>query len=549
MWVLALSLLMAVAANLLRQPVIIGFVVVGVLVGPFWLDLVHSKEETWDLLSTLGISLLLFLVGLKLDVAVIKETGGVALAVGLGEVVFTSVLGLGIALALGLSLVPAIYVAVALTFSSTIIIVKLLTDKREIDSLHGRVSIGLLIVQDIVVIVVMIGLSTLVGQDASSNVMRDLLMVVGKGAGLLAAVALLMRFVLSRVFNTLAMPVETILLGAIAWAAGLALIAQELGFSREIGAFIAGVAVASTPAKDLLASRLVSIRDFLLLFFFLTLGASLEVSLIGRQIGPAIVLSLFVLIGNPLIVMTIMRFMRYSKRTGFLTGLTVAQISEFSLLLGALGVQVGHITGDTLGLITLVGLITIGASTYIIVYSHQIYVRLAPFLDIFNGAQGGAESSSGLAQESQRYSAIVFGMEAYGLAIAKGLQDRGDRILCVDFNPASVKEAGLAGMSVRWGEADDADFIRTLPLGITLWVVSTIPLGSTNLRLMQLARDSGFEGRFAFFARDEQTVQAYRRANVDLLLEPYRDAALMAVQEILRELPNEPNTHSDPSMD
>lgn len=389
MWVLALSLLMAVAANLLRQPVIIGFVVVGVLVGPFWLDLVHSKEETWDLLSTLGISLLLFLVGLKLDVAVIKETGGVALAVGLGEVVFTSVLGLGIALALGLSLVPAIYVAVALTFSSTIIIVKLLTDKREIDSLHGRVSIGLLIVQDIVVIVVMIGLSTLVGQDASSNVMRDLLMVVGKGAGLLAAVALLMRFVLSRVFNTLAMPVETILLGAIAWAAGLALIAQELGFSREIGAFIAGVAVASTPAKDLLASRLVSIRDFLLLFFFLTLGASLEVSLIGRQIGPAIVLSLFVLIGNPLIVMTIMRFMRYSKRTGFLTGLTVAQISEFSLLLGALGVQVGHITGDTLGLITLVGLITIGASTYIIVYSHQIYVRLAPFLDIFNGAQGG----------------------------------------------------------------------------------------------------------------------------------------------------------------
>lgn len=133
------------------------------------------------------------------------------------------------------------------------------------------------------------------------------------------------------------------MLFAIAWGVSLAALGEALGFSKEVGGFLAGISLTSTPYREAIGSRLVSIRDFLLLFFFLGLGAQLDMSRLGLQVWPAIVLSLFVLIGNPLIVMIIMGLMGYRARTGYLAGLTVAQISEFSLILGALGVSLGHI--------------------------------------------------------------------------------------------------------------------------------------------------------------------------------------------------------------
>ena len=363
----------------LRQPLIVAFIAVGVTVGPAGLGWVRSHDQV-DLLATLGVALLLFVVGLKLDLHLIRSLGPVALATGLGQVIFTSVIGYGIALALGMDHVPAIYVAVALTFSSTIIIVKLLSDKREIDSLHGRIAVGFLIVQDLVVIVAMIALSALgvAGQQDNTALWRDVLWIVVKGVGLLAAVGLPMRYLLPRLLHQLARSPELLMLFAIAWAVALAAAGDALGFSKEVGAFLAGMTIASTPYREAISTRLTTLRDFLLLFFFVSLGAQLDLRLLGAQIGPSIALSLFVLIGNPLIVMVIMGAMGYRKRTGFLAGLTVAQISEFSLVFAALGLTLGHIDADTLGLITLVGLVTIGLSTYLILYSHPLYDRLAP---------------------------------------------------------------------------------------------------------------------------------------------------------------------------
>jgi len=156
-----------------------------------------------------------------------------------------------------------------------------------------------------------------------------------------------------------------------------------LGFSKEVGAFLAGISLASTEYREILSGRMSTLRDFLLLFFFIHLGANLDLSIIGDQVVPAIIFSLFVLIGNPLIVLIIMGLMGYRKRTSFLAGLTVAQISEFSLILATLGFNLGHIDEKTMGLITLVGLITIGISTYLIIYSHQIFNFVSPVLSIF----------------------------------------------------------------------------------------------------------------------------------------------------------------------
>jgi Kef-type K+ transport system membrane component KefB len=381
---LAIVTVIAAIGRLLRQPLIVAFIAAGILVGPSAFSLIEFNEQI-ELLAQMGIALLLFVVGLKLDLHIIRTMGPVALATGLGQVLFTSVFGYLIALALGLSPISSLYVGVALTFSSTIIIVKLLSDKKEIDSLHGRIAVGFLIVQDIVVVLVMIALTAMgAGNDAAPDqLLTTMLWVLAKGFAFLTGIALLMKFVLPVVSRQMAQSAELLILFAVSWAVTLAPIGELLGFSKEVGAFLAGVSLASTPYREVIGARLVSLRDFLLLFFFIELGSGLDVTALTGQLVPALVLSAFVLIGNPLIVMTIMGFMGYRKRTGFLAGLTVAQISEFSLILAALGLSLGHLDRSIVGLITLVGLITISGSTYLILYSHPLYQRLAPLLSIF----------------------------------------------------------------------------------------------------------------------------------------------------------------------
>jgi hypothetical protein len=262
----------------LHQPLIISFIAVGIVAGPNVLGIVEV-EGTVQVLAQLGIALLLFIVGLKLDLRVIRTLGPVAAATGLGQVFFTSVVGYFIALALGFDPLSALYIGIALTFSSTIIIVKLLSDKGEIEQLHGRIAIGFLIVQDIVVVIVMILLSAF---GAAGGGRQDLagelaLAVAVRGALFVGAIiAALVRWVLPPLLRRLAQTPELLVLFGIAWAAALAAGGDLLGFSEEVGAFLAGVSLASTPFREALATRLSTLRDFLLLFFFVELGALMD---------------------------------------------------------------------------------------------------------------------------------------------------------------------------------------------------------------------------------------------------------------------------------
>jgi Kef-type K+ transport system membrane component KefB len=387
---LVIAVVLGVLANWARQPLIIAFIAAGIVAGPAVLGVIEDPAEI-ELLAKVGISILLFLVGLKLDVRQIKVIGPVATATGLGQVLFTSAVGYLLARLLGLEPMAALYVAVALTFSSTIIIVKLLSDKGELQDLHGRIAIGFLIVQDIAVIVAMIAL-TAIDSATGDSAMQQVLGVLGRGAILFVVLGVAMRWILPWLVHRMARQAELLVLFAIAWAVGMATLSLALGFNEEVGAFLAGVALAATPYREAIGGRLVPLRDFLLLFFFLNLGATLELSLAGSQIWAAVLLSLFVLIGNPLIVMVIMGAMGYRKKVSFLAGLTVAQISEFSLILAALGFDLGYIDQATVGLITTVGMITIAISTYFITYSEQLYTWLEPVLGIFERAPGRGTS-------------------------------------------------------------------------------------------------------------------------------------------------------------
>ncbi len=530
--ILFIASILGILAIQLKQPLIVSFIAVGIILGPSSLGWVTVNDEL-DLLAKLGISLLLFIVGLKLDLHIIRTMGAVALATGIGQVLFTSLFGYLIALLLNFDHLEAIYIAVALTFSSTIIIVKLLSDKREVDSLHGRIAIGFLIVQDLLVIVAMIVLNALSGAKVPGTIGPNVLTILFNGFIFVIIVGLLMRYLLTRLLNMLAKSKELLLLFSIAWAVSLGALGHYMGFSKEVGAFVAGVSLASTPYRDVIGARLVGLRDFLLLFFFVDLGATLDLSAVAGQISEALVFSAFVLVGNPLIVMIIMGIMGYRKRTGFLAGLTVAQISEFSLILGALGVSLNHINADVLGVITLVGLITISASTYMILYSQALYQKILPLLGMFEKKQPNREMLSSQQSSCESFDIIVFGLGRFGRTLVNVFMLKGYSVLAVDFDPEAVRRAKLTGMEARYGDAEDEEFIAMLPLQNTKWVVGAMHDKYASQTLSQHLHEIGYSGKSAFTVHDRYNVEKIRRHGAVLIM-IHQYAAQHAAQQLIK---------------
>ena len=529
---------------MLRQPLVVAFIAVGILAGPDVLGLATSTEYI-SLLAEISIAVLLFLVGLKLDLKLVSTLGRVALATGLGQVAFTAVFGWLLCIALGLDALTSVYVAVALTFSSTIIIVKLLSDKREIDSLHGRIALGFLIVQDIAVVLAMVALSALgVGVAENGGIGRIGTVMLG-GIAVLALIAAFIRFAAEPILRRAARSPELLVIFAVGWALSLAALGDWLGFGMELGGLLAGVSLASTQYRDAIGSRLSSLRDFLLLFFFLALGASLDLSVLGAQVGPAILLSFFVLVGNPLIVLVIMGYMGYKKRTGFLAGLTVAQISEFSLIFMAMGISIGHVTEEAMGLVTLVGLVTIALSTYMITYSHQLYAFCEPWLGFFERDVAFREYESGQRDPAAAldYEFILFGLGRYGSEIGQRLIQHGHTVLGVDFDPEALEAWRVAGNDGRFGDVTDPEFVTHLALARARGVISAVPRSSASLTdadprlvLLHSLRSQGFAGKVAIAMHTPTDTEFLRAQGADVILTPFSDAAEFAVAALEKVL-------------
>ncbi|MDP2174427.1 MAG: cation:proton antiporter [Bacteroidota bacterium] len=531
--ILTLAALLGVVGKALKQPLIVMFIALGILVGPSVLDVVKSQENI-HLLADIGIAILLFIVGLKLDLRIIKSVGKIALLTGLGQVVFTSLFGFIIGLALGYTPLHSFYIAVALTFSSTIIIVKLLSDKKEIDSLHGQIAIGFLIVQDIVVILVMIVLSA-IQKGGETSLTQDIIRTIISGVGLMGFTLISMKWILPRLTTYLAKSQELLTLFAIAWAVLLASVGDLIGFSGEVGAFLAGMSLASSDYKESISSRLVSLRDFLLLFFFVNLGANLNLSVIGNQISSALYFSIFVLIGNPIIVLIIMGAMGYRKRTSFLAGLTVAQISEFSLIFAGLGLAVGHITNEIVGLITLVGLVTIGLSTYLILYSHQIFEFISPVLGVFQKKENLVENDS-CNLENKKYEVIIIGLGRFGKRLSEMLDEHTEiNYLGIDFDPSIIKEWQAINKDIIYGDVDDPEFLEQTPYKDSRIIISTISDVELSKQLVKSLDRINYKGKVFITALTDKDYLDLSKLGINNILRPHHMAASNFYNSYLKE--------------
>ncbi|MGI5820000.1 MAG: cation:proton antiporter [Armatimonadota bacterium] len=549
--VLMVAAVAGAIGTLLKQPLIISFIVVGFFIGPSVLGVVNPDAEMElladmvQLLGDAGIALLLFSVGLTLDLSNVRTMGLVALAAGIGQMTFTILFGFLLAQSLGMSGMAAVYVAVALAMSSAVIPMKILADRGEVESLHGRVAIGALIVQDVGVIGAIVGLAAVgaVGQgDASVQV--QLVRVVLNAALLIAASMLLARFVLPHVVGFLRRSGELLLLFAVAWAMAFAVLAEGAGLSRELGAFLAGIALAPRPYREAFAAPLARLRDFLLLFFFVYLGAALDPAILRAQVSHAAAFAAFVLIGNTGIVMVIMGLMGYRSRTSFFTGTALAQTSVFSLVVANMGVALGHIALETLGLITLVAIVTIAVCTYVLTYSGGIYERLRRALQVFERKVPFREASVESVPESEEVDVVIMGMGRLGGEIAHSLQLRQRNVLGVDFDPEVLSRARRRGLPAAYGDVDDPEMLHHLPLEQAAVIVCAVPGLKTNLMALRTLRQYGYSGRIAVTAHTEDEAATLRDAGADLVLQVFAYAAEHAAEAVtaaMHHLPEHPD--------
>lgn len=475
--VLGVSIIM----RFLKQPLIIGYILSGVIAGPFFLGIV-PKIGALSVFADLGIALLLFIVGLHLSPKVIKEVGKISLITGVGQILFTFVIGYGISLLLGFSLLTSLYVAVALAFSSTIIIMKLLSDKGDLESLYGKISIGFLLVQDLVAIIILIVISSI---SAGGDVLGSIGLTFVKGIFLIFLLLPVSLYFLPKFQDFFGRSQEFLFVFSLAWGLGIASLFYYAGLSIEVGALIAGVLLSVSPYNIEISSRLKPLRDFFIISFFLLLGAQMAIGNITQYIIPAIILSLFVLIGNPFIVMSIMGLSGYTKKVGFSSGLTVAQISEFSLIIVALGVKVGHLSNEILSFITLVGLITIAGSTYMIIYSHGIYTKFSKKLSFFERKRIKKREKI-----KSGFNTILFGYNRIGFSILKSLKSIHKNYLVIDFNPSVIKDLKKLGVPCLYGDVDDETLLDELPWEDLKMAISTIPDLETNLLLVEKVKSS-----------------------------------------------------------
>lgn len=521
--IIVLATAVAFIMKLLKQPLIVGYIATGVLVGPYVLNILHSKHEI-ELFSKIGISILLFILGLGLNPDVIKEVGKTALVTGLGQVLFTSVIGYFIVLALGFSPLAAIYVAVALTFSSTIIVLKLLTDRGDTDKLYGKISIGFLLIQDLVATLILLAVTVLAATDVSAGqsmvdaVVGQMVNLGIKGIIITIALYYMSKYVLPKVANYIAGNQEVLFIFSLAWGLGLASVFYTIGFSIEIGALVAGVTLAVSPFAYEIGSRMKPLRDFFILLFFILLGAQMVLSEFTALIVPALVLSAFVLIGNPIIVYILMNLLGYRSKTSFMAGLAVAQISEFSLILVSLGLSVGHLDISIASLVTLVGIITIAGSTYLILYADQIYAVLRGSLRFITFRK---KPMAEQATHKESAEMIIFGYDRVGHDFVKAATKITEKYMVVDFNPQSIKKMQAHNIPFRYGDAEDVEFLQEIGLQESKLVVSSIPDFKVNHLLVQYYRKVNTDGIIITIAHEIRHAKELYLAGATYVIMPH----------------------------
>ncbi len=525
--VLAIAAILGLVSKKLNQPVILGFIVAGFLASLFLAE--GGTSDVLEMLAKLGIAFLLFLLGVELDIKEVKEVGPTAMATGIGQVAVTFIVGFLLSHFLfGFEMVESAYIAIALTFSSTIVIIKLLGEKGDLNSLYGRIAVGLLIVQDLIAVIALIALNSMAG-TGDGNIVVEILRVIFVG-GLLVALAVIVGRMLEIVLSKVGKSTEILLLFVLAWALIFSFLARYVGFSIEVGAFLAGIVLATSPLSTEITAKVKPLRDFFIIIFFVVLGMGLSLDGVVQNIPQILLLSIFVLIGNPLILLSIMGAMGYHRRISFLTGLTVSQISEFSLIIVATGVALGQVGDDTLSIVTGVAIITLIGSSYFISHGDALYEKLKkPLIAFQRKSLVKHHHELNLANDK----VVIIGAHRMGSRLVDALAKRNIDMLVIDYDPKTVSLMLNRGIDAVYGDLGDLELVDELDQPEVKLIVSTVPGYEDNLLLLEKISKFSNKPTVIVRAENNKEAQELKKHGADMVLIPERIAGDKIVELIL----------------
>ncbi len=514
--VIFIAAILSIFFRFLKQPSILAFIATGIIVGPLG-PFQFQNDDLMRSLASIGVTLLLFMIGLELNLKELRLVGKNALIAGALQMIFTASLGSLIAIFLGFSELTSAYIGIALAFSSTILVIKLLSDKRDLKSLYGKITVGILLVQDLVAIFILIILSTF-SPNGSEISVSQLFLALIKIIVLFGWVIVLSREVLPRLLNVIARSSESLFLFSLAWVFGIAALVTSplIGFSIEIGGLLAGIALASTIESYQIITKIKPLRDFFLTIFFVTLGMEIVFTNASEIIIPIIVLSTFVLFVSPLIVMIILGLLRYKKRTSFFTSLSLAQISEFSLIMLYLGNKVGHVSSDVVSTITFVGVITFVVSTYFIIHTNKLYRIFMPYLGIFERKSAEAENKI----EEMRDHIILIGANRMGEGILNALINKKKKFVVVDFDPEIIEKLKKNNVEAFFGDISDPEIAEAVNVEQASLIISTASDPEDNLLLLKNLK-SVKGPKIVVAAFEKQDARDFYKEGADYVIMPH----------------------------
>lgn len=532
--VIIFATIIAYAARLLRQPLIVAYVIAGVLIGPLGLGLITNIDDIRTL-AELGVAFLLFIVGLEIDVKKLRAVGAVTILGGTLQIIITFLIGFALAGGLGFDSVLSIYIGLLVAFSSTMIVTKLLIDRNEIQSLHGRIMIGILLLQDLAVILLLPLLTSITGGISYELVGETIV----KGLGLFAIAIVLNRFIFPKLLDFAAGMREMLFLTAVSVVFVFIWVSSFLGFSIVIGAFIAGIALGNFPYKLEIVGETRSLMNFFSIIFFTSLGMSLSFVVIYNLFIPFILLLGLILIIKPLILAFLYLFMGYGTRTSSLIGIGLGQASEFSFIIAAQGLLLGQLTLQQYSLLISVVVVSMVLTPYLMKIRnrfHGIYSPIGRFLLKNKIHRNRKIRKMEAPPDELKGHVIVFGCDVMGNEVVKYLKRQRKRFVVVDHNPEKIRELKNRGIFCVYGNADHEDLLKRLRFPKARAIIITIPDDDASAFVIKKAKKLNKKIKIIARARYQEDAERLQRAGANIVVLPEYISGKRMVRELKKIL-------------
>ncbi len=481
--IIIMASMFGILSKLIRQPLIPAYVLAGIIIGPSFLGLI-TNLDTIKILSEIGIAFLLFVVGLELDIKKLKDIGLVASIGGTIKTLVMFGIGYGLASYFGVfNQLEGIYIGLILAFSSTMIVIKLLADKRQIDTLHGRIIIGILLLEDFLAV-----LAISILHSINEFSVGFLIVSMSKGFLILLVIVFSSKFIFPELFKFVAKTPELLFLASVTMCFLFAIIFNYFGFSIAIGAFAGGVAIGNLPYNYHIMGKIKPLKDFFSTIFFASLGMELVFTSFEKIIVPTLIFLAFVLLFKPVLVMIITSLFGYKKRISFLTGISLAQISEFSLIIVAQGQILGHINNEIFSISVLLAVITIITTSYFIKYDAWLYHHFEKILSPLDKFDRKEKKLSYI-PKNHRYQVILLGYDRIGYSILEAVKKLKKTGMVVDYNPDIIKKLVNRNIPCMYGDLADPEILKRLNIPHAQIVISTIPEKEDSIYLINSVKE------------------------------------------------------------